>query len=104
MVPSFVLRLLSSVLFVPCYRDNNGAFATYKGTIKLSAADLDKLADADWTKGDFTEVQATDNNDSIPDRFQKAADKIPEPYKFTGSVDVSFKMHVNSLLQMSDLG
>ena len=100
----FVMNMSNGTDYTNNPSDNNGVFATYKGTIKLSAADLDKLADADWTKGDFTEVQATDNNDSIPDRFQKAADKIPEPYKFTGSVDVSFKMHVNSLLQLSDLG
>ena len=100
----FVLNMSNGTDYTNNPSDTDGVFATYKGTIKLSAADLDKLADADWTKCDLTEVQATDNDNSIPDRFQKAADKIPEPYKFTGSVDVSFKMHVNSLLQMSDLG
>ncbi len=40
---------------------------------------------------------ATDNNDNLPDHFRKAADKIPEPYKFTGSVDVSFKLHADEL-------
>ena len=100
----FVLNMSNGTDYTNNPSDDNGVFATYKGTIKLSAADLDKLADADWTKGDFTQILATDNNDSIPDRFKTAADMIPEPYKFTGSVDVSFKMHVNSILQMSDLG
>ena len=77
--------------------DNNGIIGKYMGTIRLSAADLDKLARADWTKYDGTDVIATDGDDSIPDRFKKAADKIPEPYRFTGSVDVSFKLHVNQL-------
>ncbi|MBR4611351.1 MAG: hypothetical protein IKO40_01415 [Kiritimatiellae bacterium] len=100
----FILNMSNGTDYTNNPSDNNGVFATYKGTIKLSAADLDKLADADWTKGDFTQILATDNDDSIADRFKTAADMIPEPYKFTGSVDVSFKMHVNSLLQMSDLG
>lgn len=84
--------------------DNNGVRAQYKGTIKLSAADLDKLADADWTKYDHTQVSATDNNADIPDRFKTAADMIPPAYKFTGSVDVSLKVHVNRLLDMGELG
>lgn len=100
----FVLNMSNGTDYTNNPSDTDGVFARYTGTIKLSAADLDKLADADWTNCDLTEVLATDNNDSIPDRYQKAADMIPEPYKFTGSVDVSFKMHVNSLLQMSDLG
>lgn len=100
----FVLNMSNGTDYTNNPSDDNGVFATYKGTIKLSAADLDKLADADWTKGDFTQILATDSDNSIPDRFKTAADMIPEPYKFTGSVDVSFKMHVNSLLQMSDLG
>lgn len=77
--------------------DGNGAVCKYVGTIKLSAADLDKLANADWTKYDGTEVNATDADTTIPDRYKKAADKIPEPYRFTGRVDVSFKLHANAL-------
>ena len=84
--------------------DNNGVRAQYKGTIRLSSADLDKLADADWTKYDHTQVNATDSNANIPDRFKAAADLIPPAYKFTGSVEVSFKLHVNRLLEMGELG
>lgn len=64
---------------------------------KSVKAALDKLADADWKQYDGTEVTATDNNDNLPDHFRKAADMIPEAYKFTGSVDVSFKLHANEL-------
>ena len=80
--------------------DDNGAVCKYEGTIKLSAADLDKLANADWTQYDGTEVKATEDDATIPDRFWKAADLIPEPYRFTGSVDVSFKLHANELHNM----
>jgi hypothetical protein len=77
-------------------RDADG-FAKFEGTIRLSAADLDKLANADWKQYDGTDVTATDNDDNLPDHFRKAADKIPEPYKFTGGVDVSFKLHADEL-------
>ena len=80
--------------------DGNGTVGKYEGTIKLSAADLDKLANADWTQYDGTEVKATEDDATIPDRFWKAADLIPDPYRFTGSVDVSFKLHANALHNM----
>lgn len=82
------------------HTDGNGNVCRYEGTIKLSAADLDKLANADWTRYDGTEVAATEDNAKISDRFWKAADKIPEPYRFTGSVDVSLKLHANQLHNM----
>ena len=45
-------------------------------------------------------VEATDSDATISDRFKKAADMIPEPYKFTGDVDVSLKLHVNELQEL----
>ena len=100
----FLVNLSNGTDYTNKASDNNGVRAQYKGTIKLSAADLDKLADADWTKYDHTQVGATDNNAEIPDRFQTAADMIPPAYKFTGSVDVSLKVHVNRLFDMGELG
>lgn len=100
----FLVNLSNGTDYTNKASDNNGVRAQYKGTIKLSAADLDKLADADWTKYDHTQVSATDNNADIPDRFKTAADMIPPAYKFTGSVDVSLKVHVNRLLDMGELG
>ena len=100
----FLVNLSNGTDYTNKASDNDGVRAQYKGTIKLSAADLDKLADADWTKYDHTQVNATDNNSDIPDRFKTAADMIPPAYKFTGSVDVSLKVHVNRLLEMGELG
>ena len=91
-----IVNLFNGADFVNTSSDADG-FAKFEGTIRLSAADLDKLANADWTKYDGTEVNAMDNSDNTPDHFRKAADKIPEPYKFTGSVDVSFKLHADEL-------
>ena len=91
-----IVNLFNGADFVNTASDADG-FAKFEGTIRLSAADLDKLADADWKQYDGTEVTATDNDDNLPDHFRKAADKIPEPYKFTGSVDVSFKLHADEL-------
>ena len=91
-----IVNLFNGADFVNTASDADG-FAKFEGTIRLSAADLDKLANADWKQYDGTEVTATDNDDNLPDHFRKAADKIPEPYKFTGGVDVSFKLHADEL-------
>ena len=39
----------------------------------------------------------------LPDHFRKAADKIPDEYKFTGSVDVSFNLHADGIYEMTEL-
>lgn len=83
---------------------NDGSFATYSGKISLSAADLDKLANADWEKLDMGPISEVDLNRNIDDRFKKAADMIPDDFKFTGSVDVTFNLHTDSLLDMSAIG
>ena len=83
--------------------ERTGAFAKYTGRITLPAADLDKLANADWAKIDMKPINAVDTNNRIDDRFQKAADMIPDEYKFTGSVDVSFNLHANEIDDMNAL-
>ncbi len=83
--------------------ERTGAFAKYTGKIKLSAADLDKLADADWAKLDLKPITDVDSNNTIDDRFQTAADMIPDAYKFTGSVDVSFNLHADAILDLTAL-
>ncbi len=84
--------------------DTDGVYSRTEGIIKLPAADLDKLADADWTKLDMTQIQATDTNRNLPDRFTQAADRLPADYKFTGTVEVSMKTCVNSLHDLNELG
>ena len=81
----------------------DGSLATYSGKISLSAADLDKLAKADWSKLDMQSILAVDLNQKIDDRFQKAADMIPDDFKFTGSVDVNFNIHADSLIDLREL-
>ena len=83
--------------------DLTGAIAKYSGTIKLPAADLDKLSKADWSKLDMDPINQVDGNREIDDRFHKAADMIPDEYKFTGSVDVSFNLHVDAIYDMDQL-
>ena len=83
--------------------DTDGAYSKTEGVIKISAADLEKLASADWEKFDTTQMKATDTNNTLPDRFKEAADMIPEEYKFTGTVEVVTKTHVNSLHDLDDL-
>ena len=83
--------------------ERTGAFAKYTGKITLPAADLDKLANADWTQIDMKPINDVDSNNSIDDRFQKAADMIPDEYKFTGSVDVSFNLHADGIYEMTEL-
>ena len=83
--------------------ERTGAFAKYTGKITLPAADLDKLANADWTQIDMKPINDVDSNNSIDDRFQKAADMIPDEYKFTGSVDVTFNLHADGIYEMTEL-
>ena len=77
--------------------DTNRPNVKYTGVIKLTAANLTSLANADWTQCNTAEANAIESNVRIDNRFQKAADKIPEQFRFTGSVDVTLKAHVNAL-------
>ena len=45
-------------------------------------------------------INAVDLNRKIGDRFKKAADMIPDDFKFTGSVDVNFNLHADSLREL----
>ena len=83
--------------------DTNGPTVKYKGVIKLAAADLANLANADWTKCDTTETNAIEGNAHLDNRFQDAADKIPPQYRFSGTVDVTLKAHVNALYGIDTL-
>lgn len=81
--------------------DRTGAIAKYSGKITLPAADLDKLANADWESLDMNPISAVDLDRTVEDRFHKAADMIPNDYKFTGSVDVSFNLHTDAIHDMN---
>ena len=84
--------------------DVDGTYCKTEGVVKLPAAELEKLAAADWEKLNIAPIKAMDTNYDMPDRFTKAADMIPDEYKFTGTVEVSMKVCVNSLHGMDVLG
>ena len=79
-----------------------GDYAKFSGEFKMTAADLDKLARADWEHFDGTEMKAMDDNNDIPDHYHKAKDLIPDAFKFTGNVKVKLDVHADTLVNMPE--
>ena len=82
--------------------DNDGSYAKYEMEIKISAADMEKFSNADWSQCDTAEATRLEEGHEA-DRFQKAADKIVGDYKFTGSVNATMKIHVNALYEQETI-
>ncbi len=79
-----------------------GDYAKFSGEFKMTAADLDKLARADWEHFDGTDMKAMDDNNDIPDHYHKAKELIPDAFKFTGNVKVKLDVHVDTLVEMPE--
>ncbi len=82
--------------------DNDGSYGKYEVEIKISAQDMEKFANADWSQCDTAEATRLENGHEA-DRFQKAADKIEGNYKFTGSVTATMKAQVNALYEQETI-
>ena len=82
--------------------DNDGSYIKYDVEIKISAQDMNKFAEADWTQCDANEATRLEES-HVADRFQKAADAIVEGYKFTGSVNATMKANINALYDMQTI-
>ena len=82
--------------------DNDGSYAKYEMEIKISAREMEKFANADWSQCDTAEATRLEQGHEA-DRFQKAADKIVGAYKFTGSVNATMKVHVNALYEQETI-
>ncbi len=70
---------------------DDASYIEYEMTTRISAADLDKLAQADWSKFDANPVSAADDN-SYSGAFV-ATNRIPPAYRFQGTVESH--IHVN---------
>lgn len=80
--------------------DDDGSYVQYNIEIRIPAGDMDKFAEADWTKCSTAEATRIEQNNHLEDRFQKAADTIGDGYKFTGSVNVSLKAKINAVYDL----
>jgi hypothetical protein len=83
--------------FAPKAVGDDGSYAKYECTITIPANNLNQLADADWDACDLTDATATEHDLNIEDRFVKAANKIPQGYKFEGNVDVKMNIRINDV-------
>lgn len=69
------------------------SYDEYEVKITIPAANLDKLAHADWQSYDHTPVYDTDHRYNVPDSHLKAVNLIPDAFKFTGTV--TMQAHLN---------
>ena len=81
----------------PKFAGHDGSFAKFEGVIKIPAANLEDLANANWAECDMTESNDMEWDARNDDRFAKAADRIPEGFRFAGTVDVNMKIQVNAI-------
>ena len=77
--------------------DAKESYLEYKTEIKLSVADMDKLSLADWQHFDTAEINTTENDENRPNRFEQAANLIPDAFRFTGEVKVSCHIHTQEV-------
>ena len=80
--------------------DDDGSYVQYNIEIRIPAGDMEKFAEADWSKCSTAEATRIEQNNHLEDRFQKAADTIEDGYKFTGSVNVSLKAKINAIYDL----
>ena len=80
--------------------DKNGGM-DYGIKITIPRADLDRLGSADWTHYDPKQVNEALGDTNLPNRFSTAENLVPNPFRFTGSVDVTCEIRATSL---HDLG
>ena len=83
--------------------ENDGSYAKYEIEIKISAQDMNKFANADWSQCNTAEAMRLEQDDHLVDRFQQAADAIDGNYKFTGSVNASMKAQINALYEQQTI-
>ena len=70
-----------------------GSYIEYEMTTKISAANLDAMAQADWSRLDGGPIKAAENG-SFTGSFT-AANLLPEEYRFTGTTTSLIHVHVN---------
>ena len=80
--------------------DNDGSYMKYEIEIKISAQDMNKFAEADWSQCNTAEATRLEQDDHLVDRFQQAADTIHDEYKFSGTASATFKGHINALYDL----
>ena len=80
--------------------DDDGSYVQYNIEIRIPAGDMEKFAEADWSKCSTAEATRIEQNNHLEDRFQKAADTIGDDYKVTGSVNVSLKAKINAVYDL----
>ena len=87
-------------LFMDRKTDKNGG-VDYGVKITIPKADLDRFGNADWTQYDAKPATDAVGDRSLHNRFTAAAEHVPEPFRFTGTVDVTCELRASSL---HDLG
>ena len=88
-------------LFMDRKTDKNGG-VDYGVKITIPKADLDRFGTADWTQYDATPVTDAVGDRSLPNRFTAAAERVPEKFRFTGTVDVTCEIRANSLHDLTE--
>ena len=83
--------------------DNDGSYMKYEIEIKISAQDMNKFAEADWSQCNTAEATRLEQDDHLVDRFQQAADTIHDNYKFSGTVSATFKGRINALYDLQTI-
>jgi hypothetical protein len=81
--------------------DKNGG-VDYGVKITIPKADLDRFGTADWTQYDAKPVTDAVGDRSLPNRFTAAAERVPEKFRFTGTVDVTCEIRANSLHDLTE--
>ena len=82
------------------YSGDDNSFFEASLSVTFSADNLDGLARADWTQLDSTELlTAIDSGpgDKAPHRYEKIPDSVPEAYRFTGDVSMTFNLHADTI-------
>ncbi|MBQ7651867.1 MAG: hypothetical protein IJS15_12960 [Victivallales bacterium] len=72
-------------------------FIEYRMETKFTEAELDWLAMADWSGADYDQIDKIENDETIPNHLEAAADLVPDDLKFTGDVKVSCRVHANAI-------
>ena len=88
-------------LFMDRKTDKNGG-VDYGVKITIPKADLDRFGNADWTQYDAKPATDAVGDRSLPNRFTAAAERVPEPFRFTGTVDVTCELRANSLHELGE--
>ncbi len=81
--------------------DPKDSYVEYRGELKLSADEMERLSTVDWTNFDYTGIKAIDDDETVPNHHEAAADLVPADFKFTGDVKVACRIHAQEVTKLA---